>query len=548
VSTGGLGFPTAENGTVGASYDGTLNVKGGNFNAYCNLYVGAGGAANPGGVIPYQGTGYLNVSSGNFYVGWNGSFLYIGSGRQSDTLGNRTRGIATVSGGNVSILQNSGVYVGNEGGIGKLTVSNADPNVATLIDMPQAYIGIGVAGNSTYNTAGRYYRERSQGTYIQNGGSAAVGGLILGAAHGDGLFELNGGTFAVFGDNESRIGVGGGRASPLGTGARCTGNGSLIVNNGYFQSNNSRTKFIIGRGNSDDGGANWGGGTGVFLINGGLVEFNRAGDTRDSSIEVGHNGNADYMTNSYGELNVQGGSLYVNKQITLAKNESSTGVFRVSKNAFVQVGWLACWFPNEPIPTTGVPIIIVDVTNSGNSVINVYQDLWLRGTMDVRTYGWRPKEGDQFKVIDLSTYESEITGDFDGIKSEITNGLPTGPGGTLAAFLGDPCASDPSYGVEGAGYYVIFQGYTAGDANGSHGVDGGDLAILGGNWGGSGKTWAQGDFTKDGSVDGGDLALIGGNWNWSKPPAPAPGEALPEPTTLALLALGATAFVRRRKT
>jgi hypothetical protein len=49
-------------------------------------------------------------------------------------------------------------------------------------------------------------------------------------------------------------------------------------------------------------------------------------------------------------------------------------------------------------------------------------------------------------------------------------------------------------------------------------------------------------------VDGGDLALIGGNWNWTLPPAPAPGEALPEPTTLALLALGAVAFVRRRKT
>jgi hypothetical protein len=79
-------------------------------------------------------------------------------------------------------------------------------------------------------------------------------------------------------------------------------------------------------------------------------------------------------------------------------------------------------------------------------------------------------------------------------------------------------------------------------------VDGGDLALMGGYWMQTGQYWDHADFTNDGIVDGGDLALICGNWMWSLPPAPAPGEALPEPTTLALLALGATVFVRRRKT
>ena len=82
---------------------------------------------------------------------------------------------------------------------------------------------------------------------------------------------------------------------------------------------------------------------------------------------------------------------------------------------------------------------------------------------------------------------------------------------------------------------------TPGDCDEDGDVDGTDLATLGLNWAPSGmsKVWAEGDFDADGDVDGTDLAALGVNWN--------PSGAVPEPTTMGLLAIGAVAFIRRRK-
>ena len=101
-------------------------------------------------------------------------------------------------------------------------------------------------------------------------------------------------------------------------------------------------------------------------------------------------------------------------------------------------------------------------------------------------------------------------------------------------------------GGGGAVYELVFLGYTHGDANGDHSVNGGDLSLMGGNWAQSITGWGNCDFNNDGLVDGGDLALMGGNWMWTLPGG-APQTPLPEPATLTLLALGATALVRRRR-
>ena len=47
------------------------------------------------------------------------------------------------------------------------------------------------------------------------------------------------------------------------------------------------------------------------------------------------------------------------------------------------------------------------------------------------------------------------------------------------------------------------------DLNGDGAVNGGDLALLLNNWGGSGA----GDIDGSGTVDGGDLARLLGSWN-----------------------------------
>ncbi len=82
-----------------------------------------------------------------------------------------------------------------------------------------------------------------------------------------------------------------------------------------------------------------------------------------------------------------------------------------------------------------------------------------------------------------------------------------------------------------------------GDATSNLVVDGGDLAIVGGNWFQTGMSWSEGDFNDDGKVDGGDLALMGGNWMFGVPPSPAP---LPEPSAAVLLVVTAPLLRRRR--
>ena len=93
-----------------------------------------------------------------------------------------------------------------------------------------------------------------------------------------------------------------------------------------------------------------------------------------------------------------------------------------------------------------------------------------------------------------------------------------------------------------------------GDANNDDHVDVGDLGILAGNWGQTGKSWAQADFNGDLTIDVGDLGVLAGNWGWSGQPAAmmiaAPGRemAIPEPLTILTLALGALTLARRRGT
>jgi len=95
-----------------------------------------------------------------------------------------------------------------------------------------------------------------------------------------------------------------------------------------------------------------------------------------------------------------------------------------------------------------------------------------------------------------------------------------------------------------------------GDANGDGAVDVTDLGRIGLNFGQSDRGWAEGDFTGDGAVDVTDLGRLGlnfgnanpgGGWASEAPASEAPTVAVPEPTALALLALGFGAALRRRR-
>jgi Bacterial Ig-like domain len=68
----------------------------------------------------------------------------------------------------------------------------------------------------------------------------------------------------------------------------------------------------------------------------------------------------------------------------------------------------------------------------------------------------------------------------------------------------------------------------AGDLNRDRAVNGTDFAILAGNFGRTGMTFAQGDLTGDGSVNGSDFAILAGNFGRSVP-APAAVVAVAAP-------------------
>jgi len=106
--------------------------------------------------------------------------------------------------------------------------------------------------------------------------------------------------------------------------------------------------------------------------------------------------------------------------------------------------------------------------------------------------------------------------------------------------------------ADGSGRAFLLTPATGGDANLDRAVDVGDLGILAGNWGQSGKSWAEADFTGEGDVNVSDLGVLAGNWGWMRPTSPGmtadPGStAIPEPLTLLSMALGLAGLARRRR-
>jgi hypothetical protein len=97
----------------------------------------------------------------------------------------------------------------------------------------------------------------------------------------------------------------------------------------------------------------------------------------------------------------------------------------------------------------------------------------------------------------------------------------------------------------------LLQALLPGDSNEDGRVDVNDLTVVLTNFGQTGMTWSQGEFTGDGKVDVNDLTIVLANFGKGSGSSGSYLSPVPEPSSLALFALGAIVLLgcagRRRK-
>lgn len=386
--------------------------------------------------------------------------------------------------------------------------------------------GLTVGGNG-----GNGYFYQDAGTMNLTGaGSINVGHKATGGSiAGTGVMEISGGSFLSVTTSESRIGA-------CETATQGQGTGTVTLSNSAYMSLTQTSTKQVQVGVTTNAAA---GSDGVGLVTVKDTAILNVG-TGDGTTSLAIGLSTAVPTGAgrgKGKVEVLNtGTLLAAKQVQLGRN-SGQGTFKVGKDATVVIGGVDM---ATNATATSVARLEVEIGGAADfSQIDCNDGAFVLtaalGTRQlyVASSAYRPYEGQTFDVLTNAGIASNNT-----VSLTVSTDLTVGSAGFSAANF----ATDASHEV----LRVTFTGLTAGDCDGSHGVNGGDLAIMGTYWNQTGKAWADGDFNGDGAVNGGDLAMMGSFWNWSAAAPPAGGE-VPEPATLTLLGLGGLALIRRKR-
>ena len=266
------------------------------------------------------------------------------------------------------------------------------------------------------------------------------------------------------------------------------------------------------------------------------------------------------LTN-FNELHVRGTSKP--GELRIAADVTATNVYVETGAALGGTGTIT---GNLTVQATGIV-----APGAGVGQLNVSGNTTLT---DDSIYEWQVGQPGETDVLDITGGSLNLDNfilrilDANGYVASNTDELPvftySGLTPDMAGFNNDPANFDTSelggawtIGVlsltDGGSGIIYLTGLSGGgpdvfpgDADGDGDVDAADYIVLKTNMGTpSGAVLADGDFDGDGDVDWADLQILQGNYGAT---SAAAGGTIPEPATLGLLAFGAMAVLRRRRT
>ena len=322
----------------------------------------------------------------------------------------------------------------------------------------------------------------------------------------DGLWTMEGGTVTF--DNGIYFGTSGGSAGAGGVGTLNMTGGTFIGTAGQ--------PFMLGQ--------NGIGGYGIVNISSGVI------DLANKGLHVGHqNGH-----NSQCVLTISGDAV-VNEHAPGGWNEGTQiwgGTYRVI-GGHATIDASVFYLGGQGIPATGSSLEFqIDAT--GISTVNIAGNLTVKpgSFLDIQA---NSAANGTYTLIHSSNDPT----------AQLTN-LTFAADANVSALMvvdvnDDGQVSGYDIRVEYTGGTVVIR--QMGDVNLSGLVDDDDLSLLLANWN-IGTTWGTGDLNENGTVNDDDLSLLLANWGLGGSAAP---QAVPEPATLLLVALGGLALIRRRR-